>query len=86
MQVAADLDYRVLYEQKSAAFDQLQLEQLHLRQQLDQLKKMIFGSRQERFVASDVNPAQLSLGIQAEETLGSKVTDAKQNTLSVLSL
>lgn len=60
MQVAPDIDYKPLYQQS-----QLRIETLE--HELQQLKKMIFGSRQERFVAADINPAQLSLGIQAEE-------------------
>lgn len=59
MQAAAITDYRALYEQA-------QLQVLQLQQQLAQLKKMIFGSRQERFIPSDVNTSQLSLGIQVE--------------------
>jgi hypothetical protein len=49
-----------------------------LQQQLSQLQKMIFGSKYERFVPSDVNPAQLSLGIQAEATASCSVVDAKK--------
>jgi hypothetical protein len=30
---------------------------------------MIFGSRHERFVPIDINPSQLSLDIQAEQTV-----------------
>jgi predicted metal-dependent HD superfamily phosphohydrolase len=80
MQSAPDIDYKSLYEQKSAAYNHVQLELLQLKQQLDQLKKMIFGSRHERFVPTDINPSQLSLDIQAEQTAVCSITDAKKIT------
>ena len=73
MQVAPDIDYKPLYEQS-----QLRIETLE--HELQQLKKMIFGSRQERFVAADVNPAQLSLGIQAEATANFHTTEPRPIT------
>ena len=73
MQVAPDIDYKPLYEQS-----QLRIETLE--HELQQLKKMIFGSRQERFVAADVNPAQLSLGIQAEVTANFYTAEPRQIT------
>jgi transposase len=73
MQVAPDIDYKPLYEQS-----QLRIEKLE--HELQQLKKMIFGSRQERFVAADVNPAQLSLGIQAEATANFYTAEPRQIT------
>ena len=43
------------------------------------LEQIIFGSKQERFVASDaVDPKQLSLNIQAEAVAAVKITDAKK--------
>lgn len=58
-------DYKTLYEQSEACNQRLQLELIELKQQLSQLKKMIFAARQERFIAADaVNPAQLSLGME----------------------
>lgn len=71
MQAATTSDYKLLYEQS-------QLEILQLKQQLDQLKKMIFGSKQERFIPSLVNNPQLSLDIKAETTATVSVTNAKQ--------
>jgi transposase len=68
MQTAPGIDYKSLYEQKSQAYDALQITVTGLQQQLDQLKKMIFGSRHERFVPSLVSDPQLSLDIQAEAT------------------
>lgn len=78
MQSTADIDYRSLYEQKSQAYDALQITVAGLQQQLAQLQKMIFGSRHERFIPSDNNTAQLSLGINAEATATCNITDAKK--------
>ena len=77
MEINTSIDYKALYEQQFEANNQLQIEFIQLKQQLEQLKKMIFGSRQERFVAADVNPAQLSLGIQAEETANFHTTEPR---------
>jgi transposase len=53
-------DYKALYEQS-------QLQIVQLRHELDQLKKMIFGARQERFMPDQpVDAAQLSMGLSAE--------------------
>ena len=73
MQTGTSIDYKELYEQS-------QLQLLELRQQLDQLKKMIFGSRQERFAATDSNTSQLSLDIQAEPVEAISISDAKKIT------
>lgn len=59
-EAVAHTDYKVLYEQS-------QLQVVQLRHELDQLKKMIFGSRQERFMPDQPSdPAQLSMGLSAE--------------------
>jgi transposase len=73
MQTAPTEDYKSLYEAS-------QLRIVALEQQLSQLQKMIFGSRHERFVPSDTNPSQLSLGIQADAVAACSVVDAKQIT------
>lgn len=52
-------DYQSLYEQS-------QLELTALKQQLQQLQKMIFGARQERFVPSAPSSPQLSLDMPSE--------------------
>jgi transposase len=64
-------DYKVLYEQT-------QFKVVALEQELARLKKMIFGSRQERFISSDSakNNLQLSLGLEAETISACKITDA----------
>lgn len=71
MQAATVNDYKVLYEQS-------QVRIVTLEHQLEQLKKMIFGSRHERFVPSSQNDPQLSLDIKAESTASLRVTSTKQ--------
>src|SRR5215203_3103533 len=71
MQPASAADYKSLYEQS-------QLRIIALEQQLQQLQKMIFGSRHERFVPAEINPSQLSMGLQAESTASCSVAGAKQ--------
>src|SRR5258708_24661136 len=71
MQAATAPDYKILYEQS-------QLEMLQLKQQLEQLKKMIFGSKHERFIPSSANDPQLLLDIKAEATATASVTSTKQ--------
>jgi len=68
---AASPDYKLLYEQS-------QLEILQLKQELQQLKKLIFGSKQERFVPAEVNTSQLALGMQAEGIASCRVVDTKK--------
>jgi len=73
MQVTPEPDYKALYESS-------QLQILELKQQLAQLQKMIFGSKHERFVPSNLTPSQLSLDIQADTTASCSVIDAKKIT------
>jgi transposase len=80
MQAAANTDYKLLYEQKSEAYDKLQVTVSALHQQLLQLQKMIFGTKQERFVPADINPSQLSLDIQADQTASCSVVETSRIT------
>jgi transposase len=73
MEPTVSIDYKRLYEQA-------QLRLTALEQQLQQLQKMIFGSRHERFVPADINPSQLSLNIQAGQVAAVRVSDAKKIT------
>src|ERR1700743_1457242 len=70
MQNAAP-DYKQLYEQS-------QLRITSLEQQLQQLQKMIFGSRQERFIPATAGDTQLLLDIPAETVAAVSVTNAKK--------
>jgi transposase len=78
MQSTSGIDYKSLYEQKSQAYEALQITVAGLQQQLDQLKKMIFGSRHERFVPSNAGTPQLSLAIQAESVAACHIVNAKK--------
>ncbi|QHS58384.1 IS66 family transposase [Chitinophaga agri] len=69
---AEDNDYKQLYESAINKVEQLQHE-------LNQLKKMIFGVRQERFIPADKN--QLALDIPTEQSAAvCNVLDAKKVT------
>jgi len=71
-QDTTNIDYKVLSEK-------LLVEIAFLKQELAQLKKIIFGSRQERFVAGEaITPQQLSLNMEAEAIAAVKITDAKK--------
>jgi transposase len=71
--VAEHIDYKALYEQAELKIASLAFE-------LDKLKKMIFGSKQERFVAADNNQLspQLSLDLDLETIKACKITDASK--------
>jgi transposase len=73
MQIATPPDYKTLYEQS-------QLRIIALEQQLQQLQKMIFGSRHERFVPATSNDPQLSLDIQTEPIGARIITDTQKIT------
>jgi hypothetical protein len=71
MQQAPTIDYKEAYEALLIKYEAL----LH---DVAQLRKMVFGSQSERFVATDdnkVNP-QLSLDLDAETIAACKITDA----------
>ena len=69
MQATPDIDYKDRYEQSQQQITML-------RHEIDQLKKLIYGSRNERFVAPA--PNQLALGIQTEVAATCSVVEAKQ--------
>lgn len=73
MQSNPDIDYKQRYEQAEQTIGQLKHE-------LAVLKKMIFGSRHEKFVSNDAPPQQLSLDIQPEQTFTSSVIAAQRVT------
>ena len=49
-----------------------------LKHELSQLKKMIYGSRDERFTSTPQDPAQLSMDIQTEQVQATPLTSAQQ--------
>ena len=71
-EVATHTDYKALYEESQLVIAQL-------RHELDQLKKMIFGSRQERFIPGQLtDPKQLSMGLAAEQVAATSLIKAKK--------
>ena len=74
------VDYQQLYEQERASNEALKASVALLKHELDQLRKMVFGSRQERFIADSPNTSQLTLLMQAEEVQASSVTEAQKIT------
>ena len=84
MEASPAHDYKTLYEasllrEKAATIreDASQIRIAKLESELAQLKKMIFGSRHERFVPFNSTHPQLSLGIEAEPVATSLVTTQK---------
>lgn len=87
--ITANIDYKILYEELllkfnglsekyTTATDELQFKIESLQQQLNALKKLIFGSKHERFVPTDeakINP-QLTLELNAETIAACKITEA----------
>jgi len=65
------VDYKILYEESLVQI-------ASLTHQIQELKRLIFGSRDERFIASNNHLSQLSLDIEAEEVAQCKITDAKK--------
>ena len=78
MQSTTDIDYKRLYEDTQTRYDESQIRIESLERQLSQLQKLIFGSRHERFLPTDQNPSQLSLGITAEPVAACSVSDAQK--------
>jgi transposase len=67
MQTETVIDYKILYEEaleKKAA----------LMHELEQLKKLIFGSKSEKFIPAQQNPAQLALDMQVEQLAQRNIT------------
>ena len=71
VQIEKDIDYKNLYEES-------QLSIAALKHELDQLKKMIFGSRHERFIPLASNPSQLQFAIDSEAVAQCSIIDAKK--------
>src|SRR5215210_7164293 len=73
MQATPDIDYKVLYEQALVTIAM----QKH---RIEQLEKMVFGSKHERFVTPSAPAQQLALDIQADAVAACSVIEAKQVT------
>src|SRR3954454_16495319 len=73
---AEHIDYKALYEQLKEEAD---ITIASLKLQLEQLKKTIFGSKHERFVAaSGQDNPQLTLDLDLETIAACKITDASK--------
>lgn len=71
MEVAEDIDYKELYEGALLSIDAL-------KEQLAQLKKVIFGSKHERYIPTDNDndSTQLTLDLDAATIAACKITSA----------
>ena len=67
-----------LLQRKDEEINQLKSDNLYLKQELDKLKRMLFGAKSERFI-SDIHPAQLILGLGIEPQ---SVSQAPKETIS----
>ena len=56
-QNSADIDYKNAYQEQVSINEKLVSKQEDLELQLAQLQKLIFGSRHEKFISSDTQPA-----------------------------
>jgi transposase len=76
------IDYKVLYEQSIRLHEQFAKESslriAALQHELDNLKRLIYGSKNERFIPANGTPSQLSLGIQADAVAQSSIVNAKK--------
>ncbi|MHA4811028.1 transposase domain-containing protein [Flavitalea flava] len=70
--VAEHIDYKQLFEEQKLITTLL----LH---ELDQLKKMIFGAKQERFIpGAATDPTQIAIGLRAEQVVATSLIMAKK--------
>jgi transposase len=78
------VDYKILYEQQLKITAELTYQIEAFGHEVAQLKKMIFGSRHERFEAADPanllgkTSVQLSLGLDADTIAACKITDTTE--------
>jgi transposase len=65
------IDYKTLYEETA-------LEVASLQHEIANLKRLIFGSKNERFIAAENSPSQLSLDMQADAVAACSVTKTQK--------
>ena len=87
------VDYKVLYEQSIKLHEQFakdsSLRITALQHELDNLKRLIYGSKNERFIPANGTPSQLSLAIEADAVAQSSIVNAARieytrNTIEVI--
>jgi transposase len=71
-------DYKTLYEESQIEHEDLRLKYHMLQAQLRQMKQLIYGSKNERYIPENNNPSQLNLGIQVEPVGGHKVLSSRK--------
>jgi transposase len=71
MQETTNIDYKTLYEGALGTITELKF-------RIDQLEKMIFGSKHERFVPTNLPTAQLALELKAEEVATCSIIDSRK--------
>jgi hypothetical protein len=85
--VAEHIDYKLLYEQQKATNEELQYQLTALTLQLEKFKKMVFGSKNERFVATNDTKTELQLKLDLDaETIAAPVRSLMQLRLSTSGL
>jgi transposase len=84
MEATPALDYKVLYEQEKSERESLQIRLETLIRELAQLKKMIFGSRHERFVPNAQPTSQLTLDITVDAIAEAAVTETVIKEITVI--
>lgn len=78
------VDYKILYEQQLKITDELRYQIEALKHQIAGLQKMVFGSRHERFEATDPENllnkegVQLSLGLEVDTIGTCQITEVKE--------
>ena len=65
------IDYKVLYEQSA-------LEAVSLKHEIANLKRLIFGSKNESFIPANGNPSQLTLDIQTDTVAACSVVKTQK--------
>src|SRR5216684_6945054 len=76
------IDYKVLYEESVEQYRKLVNESsmriAAFQHELDILKRLIFGSKNERFVPEESSPSQLSLDMQSDAVAACSVTKTQK--------
>jgi transposase len=81
MKEAPSSDAPSTYEEACRLLDRAEAERMRLREELDQLKRMIYGARSERFVPSS-SPDQLRLDVAPNEEEGADQQEKEREAVS----
>ena len=83
MEAALVLDYKGLYEKEKSEKEAILIAFNALRHEMDQLKKMIFGSKHERFLSESAQSNQLTLDLAVETLAASTITETITKEVTV---